>query len=30
LPIFNAVGVRVRSLPFTQAAVRKELQAKKT
>ncbi|HLG47032.1 MAG TPA: molybdopterin cofactor-binding domain-containing protein [Reyranella sp.] len=28
--IFNAVGVRVRSLPITQAAVRKELQAKKT
>jgi isoquinoline 1-oxidoreductase subunit beta len=28
--IYNAVGVRVRSLPITQAAVRKELQAKKT
>jgi isoquinoline 1-oxidoreductase len=28
--IFNAVGVRVRILPITQAAVRKELQAKKT
>jgi isoquinoline 1-oxidoreductase beta subunit len=28
--IFNAVGVRVRSLPITQAEVRKGLQAKKT
>jgi isoquinoline 1-oxidoreductase len=28
--IFNAVGVRVRSLPITQAAVRSGLQAKKT
>ena len=28
--IHNAVGVRVRSLPITQAAVRTALQAKKT
>ena len=27
--ILSAVGMRVRSLPITQAAVRKELQAKK-
>jgi isoquinoline 1-oxidoreductase subunit beta len=27
--IFNAVGVRVRSLPITQAAVKAGLQAKK-
>ena len=27
--IFNADGMRVRSLPITQAAVRKELQGKK-
>jgi len=30
LAIFNAVGVRVRSLPITQAEVRNNMQAKKS